>query len=210
MASRRRRWHQNSGSLEQPQRGLLASIKRSNALQRAACAEGAGQHPTACRGRHNQSPPVAQPSPGTPGKPPKSVTLISTPTVPLVPLGQPTHQTNETPSLSFARQITRHPRLERPESKERAKTSGRPIVDRTCTDAPRLVRLRTAQSKRDDRSFKIILAPFNTRVRRTRRLSNIAAPISSDERYVQHIIRLIKCNRIVREKLKRSIKDTSA
>jgi hypothetical protein len=34
-----------------------------------------------------------------------------------------------------------------------------------CTHAPEFVRLRTVQSSREERPFKIILAPFSTRVR---------------------------------------------
>src|SRR5208282_93337 len=74
-------------------------------------------------------------------------------------------QPNETPSLFSVRQITRHGRLERARSKERANEVGIPTEDGKCTHAPTFVRLRTVQSKTDERLFKMILAPFNARVR---------------------------------------------
>jgi hypothetical protein len=76
-----------------------------------------------------------------------------------------TCQANATPILFSVRQITRHRRLERPKSKESAKTFGMPTEDAKCMLAPKFVRLRTVQSKRDERLSKMILAPFNTRAR---------------------------------------------
>jgi len=74
-------------------------------------------------------------------------------------------QSNETPSLFSVRQITRHGRLERTRSKERANEFGIPTEDGTFTHAPTFVKLTTVQSKTDELLFKMILAPFNVRVR---------------------------------------------
>jgi hypothetical protein len=74
-------------------------------------------------------------------------------------------QPNEIPSLFSVRQITRHSRLERARSKERANELGMPTEDTNRMHEPTFVRLRTVQSQRDELLFKRIVAFFNTRVR---------------------------------------------
>jgi hypothetical protein len=83
-------------------------------------------------------------------------------------------QTNEIPSRSSLRQITRHSRLERAESKESAKVAGTRAGYVNDKQEPTFVRLSTVQSTRDELVFKIIFALFNTRVRAISRRSCMA------------------------------------
>ena len=73
---------------------------------------------------------------------------------------------NATPILSSFHQTMRQRRSVRPPSKLKSNVGGIPIGLATLKQAPVAVRLRTVQSIVEACPSNMILAPFNTRVRR--------------------------------------------